>query len=354
MDSGKKILYYFTLSILFLYFIFLGLTKGKPFLAPITVAIILSLLVLPICRKMERTFINRPVASIINTLLLFLLSIGFFALLSMQVKNLVDDWPKIMETMNPQIDRLKDFVLEHTPVSEKDMESSSEDSSIPFIGIPSGKKAANFLNSVMSSMGTYLLTFVYVFFILNYRKHFKKFLLQLFPDDRRDRIQKIISNSANVTLEYLIGKLILIAFLAVFYSIGLGLSGVNNFILVSVLAAIFSIIPYIGNVIGFGMAMVFGYLTSGNPGVLIGISLTFLIGQFVESYIMNPYIVGDKVDLHPFVVILAVIIGNLVWGMIGMIVAIPVLAIINVVFLNVEPLQAFGFLLSKEKNHDRK
>jgi len=354
MASGKKILYYSTLSILFLYFVFLGLTKGKPFLAPLTVALILSLLVLPLSIKMERTFINRPAASIINTLLLFLLSLGFLALLSMQVKNLVDDWPRIMETMNPKIDRFKGFLLEHTPISQKDMESSSEDSSIPFIGIPSGKKAAGFVSSVMSFMSTYLLTFIYVFFILNYRKHFKKFLLRLFPDNRRDRIQKIISNSARVTHEYLIGKLILIAFLAVFYSIGLGLSGVNNFILVSVLAAVFSIIPYVGNVIGFGMAMVFGYLTSGNPGVLVGISLTFFVGQFVESYIMNPYIVGDKVDLHPFVVILSVIIGNYVWGMIGMIVAIPVLAIINVILLNVEPLQAFGFLISKEKNHDGK
>lgn len=354
MASGKKILYYSTLSILFVYFIFLGLTKAKPFLAPFTVAIILSLLVLPLSRKMERTFVNRSAASIINTIFLFILSIGFFALLSMQVKNLVDDWPKIMETMGPKIDKLRGFILEHTPVSEKDMQSSSEDSSIPFIGLPSGKKAAGFLNSVMSFFGTYLLTFVYIFFTLNYRKHFKKFLLRLFPDDNRERIHKIISNSANVAQEYLVGKLILIVFLAIFYSIGLGISGVNNFILVSVLAAVFSIIPYVGNVIGFGMAMIFGYLTSGNPMVLIGISLTFFIGQFVESYIMNPYIVGDKVDLHPFIVILSVIIGNLVWGMTGMIVAIPVLAIINVVLLNIEPLQAFGFLLSKEKTHNGK
>lgn len=299
---------------------------------------------------------NRASASLVNTILLFLISIGFFALLSMQVKNLADDWPKIKETMEPKIEQVEQFVLERTPLKPSDLKDSSGNTRFPYIGIGSnpGKKAAGMLNSVMSFFGTYLLTFVYIFFTLNYRKHFKHFLLKLFHGDRRQKIEDVITNSANVTQQYLLGKLILIAFLAVFYSIGLGLSGVSNFILVSVLAAIFSIIPYVGNVIGFGMAMVFGYLTSGDPMVLVGISLTFFIGQFIESYIMNPYVVGDKVDLHPFVVILSVIIGNLVWGIIGMILAIPILAIINVIFQNIDPLQPFGFLLSKEKRTDGK
>lgn len=351
MASGKKILYFSSLSIILLYFTFAGLIKAKPFLAPLSVAIILALLVYPLSRVMERSFINRVSASLINTILLFLLSIGFFALLSMQVKNLTEDWPKIKETMQPKMEKVEQFILDRTPLNKSDLKSSSGSSPIPYIGMGANarKKAAGLLNSVMNFLGTYLLTFVYIFFTLNYRKHFKRFLLKLFPDNRRQRIEKVITNSANVTQQYLLGKLILIAFLAVFYSIGLGLSGVSNFILVSVLAAVFSIIPYVGNIIGLGMAMVFGYLTSGDPMVLVGISLTFFIGQFVESYIMNPYVVGDKVDLHPFAVIISVIIGNLVWGIVGMILAIPILAIINVVFQNVEPLQPYGFLLSKEK-----
>ena len=352
MVSGKRILYYSTLAVLLLYFLFAGLIKAKPILAPFAVATVLALLVFPLSRKMEKRSIKRTWASLLNTFFLFILSLGFIALFSMQVKNLVDDWPKIKETMKPKVEKLKGFVFEHTPLSQKDLKKSSKGAlSIPFIstGSKPGQKAATFFSKVMSFFGTYLLTFIYIFFILNYRKHFRKFLLRLFPDEKRIRIQKVILKSATVIQQYLIGKLILIAFLSIFYSIGLGLSGVSNFILVSVLAAIFSIIPYVGNVIGFGMAMVFGYLTSGNPAVLIGISLTFFIGQFVESYIMEPYIVGDKVDLHPFITILVVVVGNMVWGLIGMILAIPLLAIVNIIFLNVHSLEPFGFLLSKEK-----
>jgi predicted PurR-regulated permease PerM len=300
---------------------------------------------------MERSFMSRTWASLTNTLFLFVLSLGFFALFSMQIKNLVDDWPKITETMKPKVEKLKSFVFEHTPLSNKDLEESSKEGiSVPFIGSGSnaGKKAATFFNQTLNFFGNYLLTFVYVFFSLNYRRHFKKFLLRLFPDEKRNSIENVISQSANVTQQYLLGKLILIVFLSIFYAVGLGISGVNNFILVSILAAIFSLVPYLGNILGFGMAMIFGYLTSGDSTVLIGIILTFTVGQFVESYVLQPYIVGDKVDLHPFITVLVVVAGSFVWGLVGMILAIPLLAILNIVFLNVKPLNPFGYLLSKE------
>ena len=351
MTKGKKILLYSTVSILGLYFLFLGLSKVKPFLAPLAVAMILALLVVPLSRKMESSFLNRTAASIINTILLFLISLGFFALLSMQVKNLVDDWPLIKETMEPKVEQLKEFVFEHTALTQEDFDrSATAKTTIPFFDPAEnpGQKAVGFFNSSMRFIFTYILTFIYIFFMLNYRAHFKKFLLRLFPDSKRKKVTTIISESTRVTQKYLLGKLMLVGFLAIFYSIGLGISGVRNFILVSVLAAIFSIIPYIGNIIGFGMALVFGYLTSGNPGVLIGISLTFFIGQFIESYILNPYVVGDQVDLHPFLVILVVVVGNFTWGIVGMILSIPVLAIVNIILLNVKPLRPFGYLFSKE------
>lgn len=350
MTSGKKILFYSTLSVLLLYFSFLGLASLKGFFAPFTVAVILSLLVLPLSRGMENQGMNRGIASMINTILIFIVSLGFFALLSIQAKYLFDDWPKIKTTMQPKVDELRFFIIEHSPLEEQNLDFTSPSGPVPLFSpnFNASRRAANLFTAVMNFFWDYLLTFIYIFFILTYRRHFKKFLLRLFPDDDRNDIQSIITRSANVIQQYLLGKLILIGFLAVFYSIGLGISGVSNFILVSILAAFFSVIPYLGNIIGLGMAMVFGYLTSGELGILVGIFLTFFIGQFIESYILNPYVVGDKVDLHPFIVILVVIVGNLVWGIVGMILSIPILAVVNIILLNVKALRPFGFLLSKE------
>ncbi|PAU94309.1 hypothetical protein CK503_08860 [Aliifodinibius salipaludis] len=187
------------------------------------------------------------------------------------------------------------------------------------------------------------------FFMLNYRHRFRTFLLRLFPDEKSGDVNQIVKESVNVVQQYLVGKLILIGLLAITYSVGLGITGVSNFILVSILAALFSLIPYIGNIIGFGVALIFGYLTSGEMGVLIGIVITFTVAQFLESYVLQPFIIGDKVDVHPFFVILAVIVGNALWGIIGMILAIPVMGIITIVFLRVPALEPFGYLFSDKK-----
>ena len=378
MSKGKKILFYSTLLILGTYFLFLGLTKAKAFLIPITTATILALLMVPLARKMEKGFMNRAASSFVNTFIIFLVSVGFMALVSFQIKSIVDKWPDIKKTMEPKIEQLREFVLEHTPVEEGDISQSQGEQggqqqnnqqsgqqqneqgqgqqtqgeqagSTSIMGSQSntGQRAAAFFNQVMSFFADYLLTFIYIFFLLNYRHRFKEFLIRLFPDEKKEKVKNVIQKSANVTQKYLVGKLLLIGLLALLYSIGLGISGVDNFILISLLAAVLSLVPYIGNIIGFFLAMAFGYLTSGETGVLIGILITFSIAQFVESYILEPYVVGDQVDLHPFFVILAVIIGNMVWGIMGMVLSIPILAIINVVFLNVGPLHPFGFLLEK-------
>lgn len=355
MTKGKQILVYTTLAILAAYFLFMGLAKAKVFLAPMLTAVILALVVLPLSRKMERHNMKRSYASLLNTFFLFLISLGFLALLSLQVKSFVNDWPKIKETMRPKVEEFKTFVFEHTPLSKDEMEQSDKGSGMPYVGsdFNSGKRAVSFFRKSIGFMGTYLLTLIYIFFLLNYRHRFKVFLLRLFPDEKKGEVRGIIHKSAGVAQDYLAGKLILIGLLAVVYSIGLGISGVSNFILVSIIAALFTLIPYIGNIIGLAMAMAFGYLTTGETGVLIGVIITFTVSQFLESYVLQPYIVGDKVDLHPFFVIVSVIIGGALWGVIGMILAIPVMAILTVVLLHVPPLHPFGFLFSKKEPSEK-
>lgn len=175
------------------------------------------------------------------------------------------------------------------------------------------------------------------------------FFLKLAPGNRQEKTRLIINKTAGIAQKYLVGKFILIILLAVLYSLGLGISGVQNFILISFIAAFLSLLPYIGNIIGFFLALVFGFLTTGETSILVGIIITFGVVQFVESYVLEPYVVGDKVNIHPFIVILAVIAGNMIWGITGMILAIPVLGILNVIMRNVPALEPFGYLLSTDE-----
>lgn len=352
MTSKRKLIYFITAFLIATYVLFLGLIKAKAFLAPLFIAVTLSLLMLPLSQRMERK-LSRFFAAFLNSFILFLVSVGIIFLVFFQVRSFTDEWPQLKENLLPRIEKIKEFVVENTPFSEKEVKKIKNKESKSLTSLSgAGTKVTGFLKSLLSFLGNYLLTFIYVFFLLAYRRRFKNFLIRVFPDRKRDKVKDILSQSVKVVPRYLRGRLILIVILAVLYAIGLGISGVSNFILVSVFAAILSIIPYIGNIIAFLIAVVFGFLTGGNLMTLVGIMLTFSIAQFVESYILEPYIVGDKVDVHPFFVILAVILGNMVWGVVGMVLAIPVLGIITVILINIKELRPYGILLSKEDFKD--
>lgn len=362
--QGKRILIFGTFFIVGIFFLILSLVRAKGFLAPLVTAIILSLLVLPLSRRMEKGPFSRVWASLFNSLLLVLASLVLVVLLSIQVQSFARDWDQIRETMEPKIESLQTYLVQNTPleptdftprVRSSDQQSSKGTQSQSQGGIFSSLTSSNpagaamgALGSISSFVGNYLLCIIYVFFLLNYRTRFKEFIMKLFPKEKRGKVKKVSEKSARVAEGYLVGKLLLMLVLFVLYTVGLGISGVDNFIIVSALAAIFTLIPYIGNIIGMALAMSFGYLTSGDPMVLVGILLTFTLAQFFESYVLQPFVVGDRVGIHPFFVILVVIIGNMIWGIIGMVLAIPILGILNVIFNHIEVFNPIAFLLNQK------
>lgn len=381
LSPGKRILVYGTFLIVGTFFLILSLVRAKAFLAPFATAVIFSLLVLPLARRMEKGPFNRIVASLVNSLLLLLASLILLLLLSLQVRSFTQEWDQITETMKPKIESLKQYLITNTPLEPYHFErgqnqdqsgSSTEGESATSTtkseaSQSSGKSSNSFLspssnplNQAMGALGAvsavgtnFLLCLIYIFFLLNYRTHFKQSLLRLFPRDNRAEVKEVIEKAARVAEGYLVGKLALMVVLFVLYVVGLGLSGVSNFIIVSALAAIFTLIPYIGNIIGMALAMAFGYLTSGDTMVLVGILLTFTLAQFFESYILQPYVMGDRVGVHPFFIIVIVIVGNMMWGVIGMVLAIPILGILNVIFNHIPVFQPIAYLLNQKNEKDK-
>lgn len=208
--------------------------------------------------------------------------------------------------------------------------------------------AGSFISQFFSFLGNFLLTFVYIFFFLLYRNKFRNSILKMVPEDKRELTEEVLTKSTKISQNYLFGRLILIICLAVLYSIGLTVSGVKHAILISILAAVLSLIPYIGNIIGYFLAVGMAFFSGSGATGAIGVTITFAIAQFVESYILEPYIVGDKVDLNPIFTIIVVVLGGAVWGVVGMIIAIPALGIVKVVFDQIPVLRPLGYLFGEE------
>jgi predicted PurR-regulated permease PerM len=404
--KARQTLLYSTLIIVLLFFLFWGLTKAKAFLAPVSVAALLAMVVLPVSRWLEGKGVKRGFSALLSGLLI-LVFFGLMAwVLTAQVKSFANDWPKIKERVVPQIEQLQQFITDKTGITQQEQKKKISEK-IPGNILGSNQKqnqnsqendttgaqnqpatatdsteqetaqnreqqpseqaekqeqrgggssgagsivssAGTFAMQLISFFGTFLLTFVYIFFFLVYRGKFKKSILKMAPDDKREKTEKILTDSTRISQSYLTGRLILILFLAILYSAGLSISGVKHAILISVLAATLSLIPYIGNIVGFFLAIGMAFFSGSGVTGAIGVAITFAIAQFVESYILEPYIVGDKVDLNPVVTILVVVLGEAVWGITGMLIAIPALGILKVVFDHIPVLRPLGYLFGNE------
>lgn len=352
ITAGQKILFTGAIFVIGIYFLFLGLYKSQEFLGPLVLAIVLALLVIPLANLIERTKLNRTISSLLVTIFLMIISLGVFALLSFQVKNFVNDWDQIKDEMEPKIEQAKSFIINNTGLTEEDIQEFQDENENELTAT-SKDQAATYAGTVFNFLSNFLLTFIYIFFLVNYRKKFKLFFLKLAKDGQKKETKEVLNETSTVVQQYLVGKAFLIVFLTILYSLGLGFSGVENYILISFIAAFLSLIPFIGNMIGFALALIFGFLTTGEISVLIGVIITFTIVQFLESYVFEPYIIGNKVNLHPFLVILSIILGNMVWGVLGMILAIPILGIINVIFDHIPPLKPFSYLLSNKEDDNK-
>jgi predicted PurR-regulated permease PerM len=351
MSFTRKFIYTFSALSVGLYFLFVGLVHSKSFLSPLITAIVLALLMIPVSNKMESWGLNRGLSSFFSTLFLMIVSLLIAALVFFQIKSFVDDRDTIKEAMGPKLEQIENYFIENTKLEQAEIDAYKQKSDLSsMLANPeSGRTAVSVMGMVLGFMTNSLLMFAYIFFLLQYRKMFKKFILKLFSDEKKYEVRCVIDQTAKISQHYLFGRFILMIILAVLYSIGLGLSGVSNFILISLIAAVLSLIPFLGNIIGLFIALAFGYLTTGETSVLIGVILTFSVAQFIDSYLLQPFVLGSKVNIHPLFIILVVILGNAVWGIIGMALAIPVIGIINIAFNHIKELKPLGYLLSNPK-----
>jgi predicted PurR-regulated permease PerM len=360
--EGKKIVLYTALFLAASYFFFVGLVLAEPFLVPLLTALVLALLMFPITNKLEQWGWNKILATTASTILLLLVTLGFVVLLIVQIKAFADDWDMMQSKLEDKFEELSDWLIVTTPIEQEQLERvnplNGDDTAEGTQGSEENEEkeqeeaeeereqAVSALEAFMGFFVDFLITFVYVFFLIHYRSRFKEFFLRFFPLHRRPKVAEVIHQSSFVSRNYLAGRILLGIILTVLYSIGLLISGMENAILIALLAAALSIIPFIGNVIGYAIAIAVSLLTNGDTAALAIITVTFLVAQFIDSYILQPIVLGDKLNVHPFFIILSVVMGNAVWGVMGMVLSIPLFAIVAVICRHVPELNPFGYLFS--------
>ncbi len=152
----------------------------------------------------------------------------------------------------------------------------------------------------------------------------------LLPDSQRETVVQLAKDADDSLGAFLRGQILVMLFLAIIYSIGLSISGVEFAIAIGVVSGLVSFVPYLGLVFGIGLATLVVALEPAPLWPMIGVVLTFTIAQLIEGSILTPKLVGDRIGLHPVLVIFAVAAGGQLFGFFGILLALPAAAVLSV------------------------
>ncbi|HEU0195957.1 MAG TPA: AI-2E family transporter [Nevskiaceae bacterium] len=184
--------------------------------------------------------------------------------------------------------------------------------------------------TVFAAVVDVLLTPIVAFYLLRDWDHLVARIDQLIPVHVHDRARLLAHETDNVLNSLIRGQLLVMIALAAVYSIGLTIVGLHVALLIGVAAGIVSFIPYLGFISGLLAAAIAIFVQTGEPLAVLWVVIVFGIGEFLESGVLTPKLIGDRIGVHPVAVIFAILAGGQLFGFIGVLVALPVAAILAV------------------------
>ncbi len=342
-----------TRLLLFFALFFGGLVYAKLFLVPIAFAGILAMLALPLANWLERKGIGKSLATALCLLTLLLIVATLFTVLGWQVSTLLSDLGNIEQKILGAVQKAQGWISETVGISPKEQQQMVEQQQqkAQSSGGGIGDAVKTLPGAVFGALTNILITLVYLFLFLRFRLHLKRFVLKVVPEPDRRTALDILHQSSGVVQKYLTGMGGMILCLWVMYGIGFSIAGVQSAVFFAILCGTLELIPFVGNIAGTSLTLLVSLTQSnGGSGVLIGILITYAAVQAIQSYILEPLVVGRQVKLHPLFTILIIVLGELLWGIPGMVLAVPLLGIAKIICDRVPSLQPYGYLIGEEEN----
>ncbi|WP_346238461.1 AI-2E family transporter [Niabella insulamsoli] len=345
----KKIEYY----VYILLFIALSATLlyfGKPFLIPLIIGGMLAGVFVSFCRWMESRNINRGLASLLCVFGFLAIATGIIFLLGWQVSGLMEDASSIKTNIQKKVEEIQNYIAEKTGVSAGKQQAVASKQTEK--GANASKLLPSFLTAVSGLVINTILVLVYMFLLLYQRSRIKHFILKLQKSEsEKATAASLLEKIKTVIQQYLGGLGMMIVLLWVLYGIGFSVAGVKYALFFAVLCGLLEIVPFFGNITGTILTLLMAISQGGGNGVIIGVLVTYAVVQFVQTYILEPLVVGDQVNINPLFTIIALVFGELLWGLSGMVVAIPMIGILKIICEHVPPLAPYAYLIGQKKKN---
>lgn len=341
--SFQRIAYFLVIATILTYV----LVVGKGFLVPLVYAMLLAFMLKPVCDGVENIIPKRGLAIIVAMILIVLPLIGIVTLFSLQLRNVFEDFQPIVDGLLSAVQRIIDWANVTFDANIRDASTWISDNLMGALAAPFSILADS-LSSSSLLLANVILTVIYTFFFLLYRTAIKNFVLGQFDWRSRKKASEVLYDVQHVVQRYLYGLFLVIIILAILNSLGLYLIGIDYAFFWGVLAACLAIIPYIGTTLGGTLPFLYAFATSESLLTPISVIILYVTIQSVEGNYITPKIVGGSVHLNPLAAIISLILGGILWGVSGLILALPIVAVLKITMDNIDSLRPVGLLLSDD------
>lgn len=351
MDTQLKFPPYVKVPLLLIgLYVFISiLLIAQDILVPLVFSVMIAVLLHPVVNFFVRFRMNKVVAIIVTLVLTFIIVAALAVLIFRQIGQLSESWPLLVDKFTLMLNDISRWVSRYFDLSQWKVNRWITNAKSEMLSM-SNAEVGQTLYALGNGIVTLLLIPVYVFLLLYYNKLLIEFIHRVFESSDQNRISAIISETKTVIQRYLSGLVIEAIIVAILNIVALLVLGIEYAILLGILGALLNVIPYIGGLIAVALPMAIALATKSTPMYAVYVLALYYFIQLIDNNIIVPLIVSSKVKINALFAIIAVFAGNELWGVSGMFLSIPLLAIVKLICDHIDSLKPYGFLLGDTMN----
>lgn len=312
-------------------------------LTPIAFAMIIAILLNPLVNRLQ----NKNIPHVVSILLSMLLGIcvigSILYFLSSQIVGFSENWPLLKEKFSSLLSELQHWLEQDFGLAIQTQVKMLKDAIDSSNALP-----GQIFGTALDMLGILLLIPVYVFLFLFYKNLILNFLYEVYAPEHSKQVAEVLTQTKTAIQSYMVGLLLEAIVVAILNSTALLILGVDYAILIGVMGALLNMLPYIGGLIAIALPILIATMTKDGFSTQFGIIISYLIIQFIDNNILVPRIVSSKVQINALFSIFVVLLGGALWGIAGMFLSIPFIAIVKIIFDRIEELKPWGKLLGDE------
>ncbi len=320
---------------------------GKSLFVPMFMGLLIAMVMFPVCVMMERKGISKALAITISLSVVVLLFLSLVWLLVWQLGLFRQDLPFIIDKLSAKLPELQKWLAENWGLSyETQLEWQNKLSGD--IKNSAGAYLASSFSATVSTLFSLFIIPIYAALFLYHRRTFVQFIKKIAGEAKHKQVDKILSETTHTYFNYIKGMVMVYIIVGVLNSVGLLALGIKHAILFGMLTAIMTIVPYVGIIISAMLPISVAFLTKDSLWYPLAVIGVFSFVQYLEANVIFPKVVGAQLNVSTWATLVAIIVGGIVWGVAGMVLFIPFVAILKIITDHVEEGKSINILLTRK------